>query len=297
MDYMMPGMDGLEATRLIRETGYKHPIIALTANVIKGREGIFSENGFDGHLFKPIDIRELNTILHRLIRDKQTPDVIEAARKEHLVRATTSVDRTNRSAYFNDEYRMSVIRDTRRAIKVLEEILTDIINNASADMDLFTTTIHGLKTPLIEMEEATLSETAIDLERMSALISSGTEEEKNKLQSEASAFIESLKSFVEKHKPEEEADINVLTVDDSIILNEKLSEMSTACDALDIKTAKRIFIELKEMELPRELKETINELSADLLRGDYDKVIAGVKGVITGGSSTGEKIIRQENII
>jgi len=58
---------------------------------------------------------------------------------------------------------------------------------------------------------------------------------------------------------------------------------------LDIKTAKRIFIELKEMELPRELKETINELSADLLRGDYDKVIAGVKGVIKGESSMGER--------
>jgi hypothetical protein len=124
---------------------------------------------------------------------------------------------------------------------------------------------------------------------MSALISSGTEEEKNKLQSEASAFIESLKSFVEKHKPEEAADITVLTVDDSVIFNEKLSEISTACDALDIKTAKRIFIELKEMELPRELKETINELSADLLRGDYDKVIAGVKGVIKGESSMGER--------
>ncbi len=59
MDHMMPEMDGVEATRIIRKNCQKedkHPVIlALTANVIKGAEEMFMENGFDGYLPKPLD--------------------------------------------------------------------------------------------------------------------------------------------------------------------------------------------------------------------------------------------------
>jgi CheY-like chemotaxis protein len=60
MYHMMPGMDGIEATKIIRGLGYKHPIVALTANAIAGQAEIFLKNGFDGFIFKPIDTRQLN---------------------------------------------------------------------------------------------------------------------------------------------------------------------------------------------------------------------------------------------
>ncbi|MCL2720434.1 MAG: response regulator [Treponema sp.] len=70
MDHMMPKMDGIETTQKLRELGYKGSIIALTANVLAGNEKIFEQKGFDGFAPKPIDIRLLNTILNRFIRDK-----------------------------------------------------------------------------------------------------------------------------------------------------------------------------------------------------------------------------------
>jgi CheY-like chemotaxis protein len=60
MDHFMPKMDGIEAVKIIREYGYTRPIVALTANALVGQAGMFMENGFDGFISKPIDIRQLN---------------------------------------------------------------------------------------------------------------------------------------------------------------------------------------------------------------------------------------------
>ncbi|MCL2547974.1 MAG: ATP-binding protein, partial [Symbiobacteriaceae bacterium] len=68
MDHMMPKMDGMEATRKLREMGYNQPIVALTANAVVGQAEIFLQNGFDAFISKPIDIRQLNEVLNRLIR-------------------------------------------------------------------------------------------------------------------------------------------------------------------------------------------------------------------------------------
>jgi CheY-like chemotaxis protein len=70
MDQMMPVMDGIEATKLIRESGYIHPIVALTANAMSGQLDMFLSSGFDGFISKPIDIREMNDVLNKYIRDK-----------------------------------------------------------------------------------------------------------------------------------------------------------------------------------------------------------------------------------
>ncbi len=55
MDMQMPEMDGIEATRRLREAGCSIPIIALSANVMPHHQRAFSEAGGDGFLTKPID--------------------------------------------------------------------------------------------------------------------------------------------------------------------------------------------------------------------------------------------------
>ncbi|GHV32998.1 hypothetical protein FACS1894187_00130 [Synergistales bacterium] len=81
MDHMMPEIDGIEATKMIREdvgTDYAKtvPIVALTANAIEGNERMFLSNGFDSYISKPIDILQLDRVLNRFIRDKQTPETL-----------------------------------------------------------------------------------------------------------------------------------------------------------------------------------------------------------------------------
>ena len=80
MDHMMPKMDGVETVKRIREMGYKSPIVALTANAVAGQADIFLQNGFDDFISKPIDVRQLNSLLNKLVRNKQSSEVIEDAR-------------------------------------------------------------------------------------------------------------------------------------------------------------------------------------------------------------------------
>jgi signal transduction histidine kinase/HPt (histidine-containing phosphotransfer) domain-containing protein/ActR/RegA family two-component response regulator len=84
LDHMMPGMDGIEAVRIIRneiDTEYARtiPIVVLTANAIAGNQEMFLSSGFDDFLSKPIDIKQLDMILNHWIRDKQSEGTLRDA--------------------------------------------------------------------------------------------------------------------------------------------------------------------------------------------------------------------------
>ena len=71
MDVQMPEMDGYDATRAIRALGTPRaksiPIIAMTANVFREDVEQCFEAGMDGHLGKPIDVKELLGVLREYL--------------------------------------------------------------------------------------------------------------------------------------------------------------------------------------------------------------------------------------
>ncbi|MDR1082825.1 MAG: response regulator [Coriobacteriales bacterium] len=77
MDHMMPEMDGVEATRIIRNeinSDYARniPIVALTANATAGAAEMFLANGFDAFVSKPIDLKSLDDVLNRFVGRRST---------------------------------------------------------------------------------------------------------------------------------------------------------------------------------------------------------------------------------
>ena len=77
MDVQMPEMDGLEATRQIRaleaSLGTRVPILAMTANAMKGDEATCLAAGMDGYVAKPFEADKLFAMLDRLTGAEPKP--------------------------------------------------------------------------------------------------------------------------------------------------------------------------------------------------------------------------------
>nr|WP_294668836.1 ATP-binding protein [uncultured Blautia sp.] len=71
MDIMMPGINGYEATKMIRsldrEDAKEVPIIAMTANAFTEDRIRAKEVGMDEHITKPVDVKLLVKVIHKLV--------------------------------------------------------------------------------------------------------------------------------------------------------------------------------------------------------------------------------------
>jgi hypothetical protein len=89
MDLQMPVMDGLEATRRIRQLGAQYttlPIIAMTANVSQQDQAQCSAAGMNAHIAKPIDA----DVLAKTLADWITPNITDVATLNSLNTTTLS---------------------------------------------------------------------------------------------------------------------------------------------------------------------------------------------------------------
>jgi CheY-like chemotaxis protein len=267
MDHMMPKMDGVETTKHLRDLGYARPIIALTANAVVGQAEMFLENGFDAFISKPIDIRQLNALLNRLIRDIQPPEVIEAARRQKGdlnaddVPLQPSVDRQLASIF---------ARDAEKTVVALETMYTNQYRRDD-DMHMFVVNVHSMKSALANIGEAELAAFAHKLEQ------AGREKNIAVMLAEAPAFLDALHATIEKIKPQEEDAGDDTTGEVLAYLREKLLAMQAACAAYDKKAAKEALAELRQKEWSRPIREQINAIADHLLHSDFEEA-ASVAG-------------------
>ncbi|MCL2009472.1 MAG: ATP-binding protein, partial [Synergistaceae bacterium] len=183
MDHMMPEMDGVETVKNMRGMGYSRPIVALTADAVSGRAEMFLKNGFDDFISKPIDIRHMDAILKKLVRDRQPREVVEAARKEKITRKAETrtagpafLDAVKKIGAINTEIglsRVSGMRDIYHDILELFhkklpgewEAMSAFMN--APDMKGFSIAVHSMKSQLAAIGAMALSGTAQKLETAS----------------------------------------------------------------------------------------------------------------------------------
>jgi CheY-like chemotaxis protein/anti-sigma regulatory factor (Ser/Thr protein kinase) len=267
MDHYMPKMDGIETTKIIRDMGYQHSIVVLTANAITGQAEMFLENGFDAFISKPIDLRQLNSTLNKLVRDKYPSEIIEAARKlkENVKKysAGGALQPTTGS-----QLAETFVRDAKKAVATLEAIHAN--NYArSNDIQMFIISVHSMKSALVNIREPDLSETARRLELV------GRERDTATMMNELPAFLSNLKAVIDKISINED-DRNVEIIDeDRAFLSEKLLIIQEACAAYDNKTARRALADLKGKTWARPVVKMLNDIATHLLHSDFDEA-AGI---------------------
>jgi HPt (histidine-containing phosphotransfer) domain-containing protein len=160
----------------------------LTANAVAGQVDIFLENGFDDFISKPIDIRQMNAVLNKFIRDKQPPEVIEAARQQaEEKKRQVNGDRTesrqeikllsgleieglnipNGIAQFggNEDSYLNVLRayaaSTRRLLATIDNVNENEINKDASGYEI---NVHAIKGSSYSICANSLGKLAEDLE-------------------------------------------------------------------------------------------------------------------------------------
>jgi CheY-like chemotaxis protein/two-component sensor histidine kinase/HPt (histidine-containing phosphotransfer) domain-containing protein len=273
MDHFMPKMDGMEATKIMRELGYTRPIVALTANALAGQAEMFLANGFDGYISKPIDIRQLNAALNRLVRDKYPTETIEAARRlkdglKKYAAGSTLPDPTD------PELAENFLRDAEKALAVLEAIHTNNYRRTD-DVQTFIINTHAMKSALANIGETELSDIALNLEQV------GRKGDIAAMVAGVPAFLTSLRAVIEKMKPKDNK-VSDIVWDDvwKAYLCKELLLIQTACASYDERGANTTLAELRKKTWPLPVKELLAAIAEHLLHSEFEKAVALVEDYV-----------------
>ncbi|MCL2440582.1 MAG: ATP-binding protein [Treponema sp.] len=276
MDHMMPEMDGIEAVKKIRKweaeqnnsTSFAESetrsnnlnsheriqIVALTANAIAGQADVFLQNGFDDFISKPIDIRQLNNILNRLIRDKQPLEVIEAARRQKA----EVTDSGQKYPFVDSMLLESFIRDAKKTITWIEE--QDSQFNNEDDIRKFTIIVHGIKSSLYNIGETMLSEMAYNLEK------SGREQNAGQIEEAIPDFLNDLRALLERLEQKQDEFNDDEDIED---LQDKLLEIQEMCSEYNRKDVLELITEIKNTS--KETREVINIITEHVHHSEFEE--------------------------
>jgi CheY-like chemotaxis protein len=216
LDHFMPKMDGIETAKNLRKLGYARPIIALTANALIGQEEIFLENGFDGFISKPIDIRQLNALMNSLIRDKYPPETVEAARLQaaDMAKKTTDEPRTS-----DPELKVIFSREAEKTYAKIKKTLSHSFRR-SDDFRQFVIDVHSMKSALANIGETGLSAKALELEQ------AGRDNNLSVIVLKTPDFLKELREVIKKTKPKDDGAAREESDIDQAYLEEKNTRIS-----------------------------------------------------------------------
>ena len=178
MDHMMPQMDGVETTRIIRameeERFHAVPIIALSANAVRGARELFLEAGMNDFVPKPIEMRVMDRTLRQWLPDakilsnrnaeeetggEETPEEAGAL-SWHM----EGIDAAVGMKYSGDDENLyrEVLSDYMDTIEEKANIIEKAV--ADGDLETYTIEVHSLKSISKSIGALELSDLARDLE-------------------------------------------------------------------------------------------------------------------------------------
>jgi len=197
MDHMMPGMDGVEATKRIRELGGEYlslPIVALTANALSGTKEMFLANGFNDFLSKPIDTVKLNAILGKLLPKEKQEEAKEEINDRNNLNTAIKIEGVdvNRGIAIAGgkvkNYLQTLAVFHEDGILKIEEIKKSLETD---NYHLYTIHIHALKSASANIGAKEISEAA------KALEDAGRHKDLKFIESNNAPFLEALQTLLD----------------------------------------------------------------------------------------------------
>ncbi len=270
MDHMMPEMDGVETTRIIRRMypGYDDvPIIALTANVMEETKAMFLVEGMNDFLAKPIEVRALLD----MVRQWLPPEKINAIQAKQIEtdKTTVSIPGLDIQAAFkmvgSEAVLMDLLNNYYRVIPKKTEKIRSAFD--SENWRLYTVEVHALKSASRQIGANELADFAMDLEQ------AGNDGDIEKIKRETDDLLRMYEKVQRLLAPvcakeEEEAEGDREFTGEE--LTGLLDDMTAAMDDLDMDAMNEVIARMKEYryddgakELFAQLREAVEDLDID----------------------------------
>lgn len=275
MDHMMPDVDGVETTHIIRRLHPEYndvPIIALSANAVDGTKEMFCEEGMNDFVAKPIELPLLLSTLKQWLPvekiQKTTGEQIVAQSNDSATQNIVIGDLDVQpaiKALGGEKLFWSVLKEYYRVIDKKVKLIKEL--EEAEDWVNYTIEVHALKSASKQIGALSLSDKAAYMEkagnaRNSAVIHRHTGE----MLEQYANYISVLQPFCDEEKTDN-------TTQDRIspeTLQKLFENMAAALDDLDMDEMESVIHEMEQYSYEEEqqqlfvqLREAVEELDVD----------------------------------
>ncbi|MDR1966246.1 MAG: response regulator [Synergistaceae bacterium] len=290
MDHMMPHMDGMEATALIRAMGgvcETVPIVALSANAVSGMMETFIKSGMNDFIPKPIEGDKLNAVLARWLPPEKIADVEESEKRgadtqhDELLRELRRIDGLDVELglkYSGGQSSMyvEVLRQLRDTLAgSIEDVRSFLADESWGDYSI---RMHALKSAFASVGAEEISKSAYELEiaskeRNAELCNEKTEAACRSMLAVRDALLETSLSS----EPEKDAK----TQADAGRIIELLGDLRRSCVSCSSNEANAVASELEGVALDEKTEGILEDVIQLTRSYDYEDVIEKIDELIT----------------
>jgi len=277
MDHMMPEMDGVDTTAVIRTLGEKYeqlPIIALTANAIDGVMEMFIAEGLNDFLAKPIEIAKLGVILEKWIPIDKQRQRTKSIGAENVYLEISGLD--TRKGLINSGGTLDGYNE------ILEIYVADCENRLNdmakyyeeCDIKALTVCVHALKSASANIGSDSISIMAAELE------SAGRVHDIVYIDANWRRFTEAVSSTLANIRGYlvniDRKDITRDNVAELHFLKVSLAKIEQFMDNLDIDSAESVLNELRTYQWDEGVAEWIYKMKGCIGIFDYDGITEAI---------------------
>ncbi len=256
MDHMMPELDGIETTHIIRRLHPEYndvPIIALTANVVDGVKDMFLEEGMNDFVPKPIELPIIVEKLKTWLPAEKMKRVVANTsnlKKREKIKQLKIGDLDTREAMRllgSEKLYWSVLGDFFKVIEKKASLIKEL--EEDEDWPAYTIEVHALKSASRQIGAIELSEKAAQLERAGnarykEYIHCNTDE----MLAEYCKYISVLEPYFEK----EQAPVESGEWMEKELLLEKFEVLADAVENLDMDGMEEVMNSMKTFRYPED---------------------------------------------
>ena len=295
MDHMMPEIDGVETTRVIRRM-YKNydevPIIALTANVVEGTREMFLSEGMNDYVPKPIEVQTLVNMVKKWLPIEKIQKAFDV---EEMIESDDELD-IDDLGDLDTHAAVKLLGSVSLYRKLLEDYLKSIPSRAasiqkaldSSDWPAYTVEVHTLKSLSKQIGAAELGIMASELEkagndRNTAFLREYTEPMLSKYRQ----YETLLERVLHNGQPEDNAvDEKNKSLAVASVMIKLFDSMNEALGDLDVDRMENVVAELDKYRFDEEQNALLNRLRTEVANIDIDKcdlIVDEWKALIQGG--------------